>query len=106
VVTVGQDPDAGPLDELVAGLPLVDHHVHGALRAQVDRASFESMITEGPRPHSQGSAFDSQVGFAIRRWCAPLLDLEPHAPADEYWARRCALGEDEVNRRLLGASGT
>ncbi len=97
---------AGPLDEVVAGLPLVDHHVHGALRAAVDRPTFESMITEGPRPHSAGTAFDSQVGFAIRRWCAPLLDLEPHAPAEEYWARRCELGEDEVNRRLLGAAGT
>ena len=96
----------GPLDETVADLPIVDHHVHGALRAAVDRPTFESMITEGPRPHSAGTAFDSQVGFAIRRWCAPLLDLEPHAPADEYWERRCALGEEEVNRRLLGAAGT
>jgi uncharacterized protein len=96
----------GSLAETVASLPLVDHHVHGALRAAVDRPTFESMITEGPKPHSAGTAFDSQVGFAIRRWCAPLLDLEPHAPADEYWERRCALGEEEVNRRLLGAAGT
>jgi predicted TIM-barrel fold metal-dependent hydrolase len=96
----------GPLAETVASLPLVDHHVHGALRTAVDRPTFESMITEGPKPHSAGTAFDSQVGFAIRRWCAPLLDLEPHAPADEYWERRCALGEAEVNRRLLGAAGT
>jgi len=96
----------GPLGETVAGLPLVDHHVHGALRAAVDRPTFESMITEGPRPHSAGSAFDSQVGFAIRRWCAPVLGLPAHAPAEEYWARRRELGEEEVNRRLLRASGT
>jgi uncharacterized protein len=96
----------GTLDETVAGLPLVDHHVHGALRAAVDRPTFESMITEGPGPHSAGTAFDSQVGFAIRRWCAPVIGLQPHAPAEEYWARRCELGEDEVNRRLLGAAGT
>ncbi|MFD2093358.1 amidohydrolase family protein [Blastococcus deserti] len=102
------DPQAygGPLGEVAAGLPLVDHHVHGALRASVDRPTFESMITEGPRPHSAGTAFDSQVGFAIRRWCAPVLGLEPHARADEYWEHRCALGEEEVNRRLLGAAGT
>jgi uncharacterized protein len=101
-----EEAHPGSLAETVASLPLVDHHVHGALRAGVDRPTFESMITEGPKPHSAGTAFDSQVGFAIRRWCAPLLDLEPHAPADEYWERRCALGEEEVNRRLLGAAGT
>ncbi len=102
------DPQActGPLAEVVAGLPLVDHHVHGALRAPVDRATFESMISEGPRGPSVGTQFDSQVGFAIRRWCAPVLGLEPHVAADDYWAHRCALGEEEVNRRLLGAAGT
>ncbi len=99
-------PYSGRLADTVRDLPLVDHHVHGALRASVDRETFESMITEGPRAPSHGTQFDSQVGFAIRRWCAPLLGLEPHAPADEYWDRRVELGEEEVNRRLLGATGT
>jgi predicted TIM-barrel fold metal-dependent hydrolase len=98
-------PFAGPLAETVASLPLVDHHVHGALRSAVDRATFESLITEGPAAPTQGSQFDSQVGFAIRRWCAPVLGLEPHAPAAEYWQQRSRLGEEEVNRRLLGAAG-
>jgi uncharacterized protein len=106
MVTVDLGAVDGPLADTVAALPLVDHHVHGALRAAVDRPAYESMITEGPRASSAGSQFDSQVGFAIRRWCAPVLGLEPHAPADEYWARRCALGEEEVNRRLLQATGT
>ena len=105
-MTVDLQAYTGPLAEAVAGLPLVDHHVHGALRASVDRSTFESMISEGPRGPSVGTQFDSQIGFAIRRWCAPVLGLEPHAPADEYWQRRCALGEEEVNRRLLEASGT
>ena len=105
-MSVDLDAYPGPLGETVAALPLVDHHVHGALRAAVDRPTFESLITEGPKPHSAGSAFDSQVGFAIRRWCAPVLGLLPHAPAEEYWARRCELGEEEVTRRLLGAAGT
>ena len=52
-----------------------------------------------------GSIFDSQVGLAIRRWCAPLLDLEPHASAEDYWARRTELGESEVTRRLLRPAG-
>lgn len=96
----------GPLAEVTARLPLVDHHVHGAFRGPVDRPTYESMITEGPRPPSMASQFDSQIGFAIRRWCAPLLDLPAHVAADDYWARRSSLGEDEVTRRLLGASGT
>jgi predicted TIM-barrel fold metal-dependent hydrolase len=106
MVTVDTTPYRGPLADTVARLPLVDHHVHGALRAPVARDTFESMISEAPKAPSRGTQFDSQVGFAIRRWCAPLLDLEPHAPADEYWERRIALGEQEVNRRLLGATGT
>jgi predicted TIM-barrel fold metal-dependent hydrolase len=106
MVTVDHPTYPGPLAETVATLPLVDHHVHGALRTAVDRPTFESMISEGPKPPSAGTQFDSQIGFAIRRWCAPVLGLDPHAPADEYWRHRCALGEEEVNRRLLEATGT
>ena len=49
--------------------------------------------------------FDSPLGLAIRRWCAPLLDLEPGVAAEEYVARRTALGEAEVTRRMLRRSG-
>jgi predicted TIM-barrel fold metal-dependent hydrolase len=48
--------------------------------------------------------FDSQLGFAVRRWCAPLLGLEPHAAAGSYLQRRAELGPAEVNRRLLQAA--
>ena len=47
------------------------------------------------------TAWDSQLGFAVRRWCAPLLDLEPHASVETYLARRAELGEPEVGRRLI-----
>ena len=50
--------------------------------------------------------FDSQLGFAVRRWCAPLLGLDPHASPTTYWARRAGLGETEVNRRFLAAAGS
>jgi uncharacterized protein len=95
------------LDPDLADLPLVDHHCHGLVRRDLDRPGFEAMLTEaaGPGPLG-GSLFDSQIGFAVRRWCAPLLDLPPHAPADEYLARRAHLGADEVNRRLVAATGT
>jgi len=49
--------------------------------------------------------FDSQIGFALRRWCAPVLDLPAHAEPDVYLARRTELGHAEVHRRLLRASG-
>jgi predicted TIM-barrel fold metal-dependent hydrolase len=90
----------------IADLPLIDHHVHGALRGEVDRPALESMLTESDRPIPPWmTQFDSQVGFAIRRWCAPVLGLEPRAAAEEYLARRSSLGHEEVTRRLLAASG-
>lgn len=94
------------MEQYVDALALVDHHVHGALRSSVDRSTWESMVTEAPVAPAVGSIFDSQVGFAIRRWCAPLLDLEVFASGEDYWERRCELGEDEVNRRFLTATGT
>lgn len=87
-------------------LPLTDHHVHGALRAEVGRAELESMLTEadGPVP-AWMTQFDSQLGIAVRRWCAPVLGLAPHTDPDAYVARRRELGAAEVIRRLLAASG-
>lgn len=99
--------DARPLDPDLAALPLVDHHCHGLVRRDLDRPEFEAMLTEAAGPSALGgSLFDSQIGFAVRRWCAPVLDLPAHAPADEYLARRAELGADEVNRRFLAAAGT
>jgi hypothetical protein len=94
------------LAAVIDDLPLVDHHVHGALAGEVDRATLESLLTESDRPvPTWMTQFDSQLGFAIRRWCAPVLDLPPHADAADYLARRGELGVAEVTRRLLAASG-
>jgi predicted TIM-barrel fold metal-dependent hydrolase len=82
---------------------LIDHHVHGVVTTDLDTGSFEDLLSEGRRDPGQ-TRFDTQVGFAVRRWCAPVLGLEPFAPADEYLARRAELGVDEVNRRLLGGA--
>jgi predicted TIM-barrel fold metal-dependent hydrolase len=95
------------LDPDLADLPLVDHHCHGLVRRDLERPEFEAMLTEAAAPSPLGgSLFDSQIGLAVRRWCAPVLDLPTHAPAVEYLARRSELGADEVNRRLLAATGT
>jgi predicted TIM-barrel fold metal-dependent hydrolase len=86
-------------------LALIDHHVHGVITAELDRAGVEALLTESGDPPAPGtSMFDSQLGFAVRRWCAPVLDLEPSAPAERYLERRAELGSDEVNRRLLRAA--
>jgi predicted TIM-barrel fold metal-dependent hydrolase len=91
---------------LVADLPLIDHHCHGVARDPLDRAAFEAQLCEAAGPSRwHGSLFDSQVGLAVRRVCAPLLDLPVHAPADDYLARRAELGADEVNRRLVMSTG-
>ncbi len=70
------------------------------------RAAFEEQITESDRPAPPGTTqFDSQLGFAIRRWCAPVLGLPPSVPAEEYLARRAELGPDQATGLLLRAAG-
>jgi hypothetical protein len=72
---------------------LVDHHCHGILTADLDRAAFEGLMNEAVRASPLGTTlFDSMMGWAIRRHCAPVLGLEPLAPADDYLARRVELG--------------
>ena len=86
--------------------PLVDHHCHGLVREDLDRPAFESMMNEADGPSPLGTTlFDSMLGLAIRRWCAPVLDLDPHADPDDYLARRRELGAAEVNRRFVAATG-
>ncbi len=85
---------------------LVDHHCHGLVRRDLDRPAFEALMNEGAGAGRwTGSPFDSMLGVAIRRHCAPLLGLEPHVDPDTYLGRRQALGHDEVARRMLGAAG-
>ncbi|HEX4661272.1 MAG TPA: amidohydrolase family protein [Streptosporangiaceae bacterium] len=86
-------------------LTLIDHHCHGVVTVTLDGPGLEALLTEAPGPPPPGtSMFDSPLGFAVRRWCAPLLDLEPSAPAGRYLERRAELGPAEVNRRLLRAA--
>jgi hypothetical protein len=90
----------------IASLPLIDHHCHSVLRDGVDRAGFEALLTEAGGPAPPGTTFfDSRIGFAVRRWCAPVLDLPAHAPPEDYLARRAELGAAAVTRRFLGAAG-
>ena len=86
--------------------PLVDHNCHGVRRDDLTRARFETLLTDAGTPAPPGTThFDTPAGAAVRRWCAPVLDLAPHVPPAVYLARRMELGAAEVNRRLLGAAG-
>jgi predicted TIM-barrel fold metal-dependent hydrolase len=96
---------SGPVHDALAAARLVDHHCHGVVTDALDRAGFESLLTEG-EAWPGVSPFDSPVGVAVRRHCAPVLDLPRHAPPDVYLARRAELGPREVNRRFLNAAGT
>ncbi|HXV92979.1 MAG TPA: amidohydrolase, partial [Pseudonocardia sp.] len=98
-------PGSG-LAGFVGALPLVDHHCHGVASAELDGAAFEALLGEGGAPPPGLSRFDTPVGLAVRRWCAPVLDLHPHSPAREYLDRRRELGGAEVTARLLRATGT
>ncbi|MFJ9828261.1 amidohydrolase family protein [Streptomyces sp. NPDC101160] len=96
---------------------LVDQHCHGVLRTELGLGTFETHLgpasptahwarVGGPPPPAAGTTFfDTQTGFAVRRWCPPLLGLEPHCPPARYLARRRELGVLESGRRLLRASG-
>lgn len=96
-----------PLAGAVDALALVDHHAHPVLCSSLSRAVFEELITESDRAAPAGTTrFDSQLGIAVRRWCAPVLGLPAGASPEEYLARRADLGPDEATRLFLRASGT
>lgn len=85
---------------LTDGVQLTDHHCHGVHTRTLDRPGFESLLGEG----AHGS-FDSAIGLAVRRWCAPALDLPAHVSPDVYLRHRDRLGAHEVAARLLRATG-
>lgn len=90
--------------EWIGQIALVDHHCHGVLNHSVDRKGFEDLITESDVPAPDGATFfDTQLGFAVRRHCAPQLGLESFAAPEVYIARRKELGIEQVNRKLMNS---
>ena len=99
-----EERSALALGEHIENVPLVDHHVHGCwLRSRRDRARFENGLNEAnTEPLADfDSAFDTQLGFAVRAHCAPLLGLPRHADADAYWNRRSEHAEDALAKLFL-----
>jgi predicted TIM-barrel fold metal-dependent hydrolase len=91
---------------LLDELPLIDHHCHGVVRGELTADGVDALLSEGGPAPAGVRNFDSPVGLAVRRHCAPVLDLPAHAPVDDYLARRAELGTAEVTRRMLRAAGT
>ncbi|MEU9799918.1 amidohydrolase family protein [Streptomyces sp. NPDC051000] len=86
--------------------PLVDQYCHGVLRTELGLGTFETHLISSAGPPAAGTTFfDTQTGFAVRRWCPPLLGLEPHCTPARYLARRRELGVVEAGKRLLRGSG-
>ncbi|UNB55632.1 amidohydrolase family protein [Mycolicibacterium sp. YH-1] len=95
------------LADHIESVRLIDHHVHGFWLESGDRSRFESGLSEGnANPMADfGSAFDTQLGFALRAHCAPLLGLARHVDADTYWDHRSGYDDIELARVFLGAAG-
>ncbi|MFD0328536.1 hypothetical protein ACFQZC_10615 [Streptacidiphilus monticola] len=87
-------------------LQLVDHHCHAVHGGELPDDVFASWLTESDRSPAAGtSPWDSSLGLAVRRWCPPVLGLEPWAGPEAYLARRRELGAAAANSRLLQAAG-
>lgn len=101
------EPVSAGLRERIDAVDLVDNHVHGFWLAERDRCGFENGLNEAnTAPLADfDSGFDTQLGFAVRAHCAPLLGLEPHADADTYWNHRRQRSPDELARLFLTAAG-
>ena len=103
IVADVRSTSAPQLAEHIENMPLVDHHVHGCWLTAPDRAKFESGLNEANvEPLADfDSAFDTQLGFAVRAHCAPLLGLPRHAAADAYFDRRSQHTESDLAQMFL-----
>ena len=99
--------DSSALAQHVKRVALVDEHVHGCWLAAGDRRRFENALNEAnTEPLADfDSGFDSQLGFAVRAHCGPLLGLPKHVDPQLYWERRSQFGEAELARLFLPAAG-
>jgi predicted TIM-barrel fold metal-dependent hydrolase len=84
---------------------LIDQHVHGSWLTSGDRARFENALNEANTEPVVDSGFDSQLGFAVRAHCAPILGLPKHVDPQAYWERRSQHSEEELARLFLPAAG-
>lgn len=104
---VSDIPVDGPLPEVsaaVAGVTLVDHHVHSMVRDRPDRTTYLAMLTESDRPAAV-AGWDTQLGIAVRRWCGPRLGLPPNVSGEAYLERRLAVDARDAVGVFLPPAG-
>ena len=89
----------------IENVALVDQHVHGCWLTPGNRQRFENALNEADTDPIVHGGFDSQLGFAVRARCAPLLGLHRHVDPARYWDRRSELGECDLARLFLPAAG-
>ena len=100
----GLDP---AVNELLATVGLVDHHVHGVIAGRVDDATLGDLLTGSPRSAAAGAAgFDTQLWHAVRRWCAPQMRSPAHIAGPDYLvARRAYERLIPIGKLLLPRAG-
>ncbi|HSS24639.1 MAG TPA: amidohydrolase family protein [Mycobacterium sp.] len=84
---------------------LIDQHVHGCWLTPGDRRRFENALNEANTEPLTDSGFDSQLGFAVRAHCGPILGLPKHVDPQVYWEHRSQFTESELARLFLPAAG-
>jgi predicted TIM-barrel fold metal-dependent hydrolase len=85
---------------------LIDAHCHTVVAGELDAEAFELACTEAHLPAPAGASYlDSQVGLAVRRWCAPALGLPRHTEIGDYLAHRSAIGWRGATQTLLRSAG-
>lgn len=86
------------------GVPLIDQHCHAVLARDAEPEEFAGGLTEAASAGTR-DRWHSSLGLAVRRWCAPVLDLPAHVSPEEYLERRAELGWLEVAERFLRGAG-
>jgi uncharacterized protein len=98
-------PDSSALALHIGEVELIDQHVHGCWLQQPDRPRFENALNEANTEPLVDSGFDSQLGFALRAHCGPILGLAKHVEPQLYWERRNEFAERELAGLFLSAAG-
>jgi len=97
-------PDGSALAQHIGEATLIDQHVHGCWLTPGDRRRFDNALNEANTEPLVNSGFDSQLGFAIRTHCAPILGLPKHVEPQTYWEHREHYNETELARLFLPAA--
>jgi uncharacterized protein len=95
---------AGPLLEVLNGVPLVDHHAHGILRERPSLDEFRGLFSESPDPRQWPHVATGLTYRRAIRELAAFLGCEPTEAA--VYEHRLASDPDEYASRLLRATGT